>query len=98
MIRHIVMWKMADTADKNEKAAAIKENLEALKGKIDEIVNIQVGINFNNTEAASDVVLVSEFKTRDDLAAYIQHPAHKAVGTAYVRPNVIERRVVDCEF
>lgn len=98
MIQHIVMWKMADTEDKNEKALAIKENLEALKDKIKEIVDIRVGINFNQTEAASDVVLVSTFATRDDLAAYIQHSAHKAVGTAYVRPNVTERRVVDFEF
>ncbi len=98
MIRHIVVWRMAESEDKNEKALAIKENLEALKDKINEIVDIQVGINFNTTDAASDVVLVSTFATRDDLAAYIQHPAHKAVGTAYVRPNVTERRVVDYEF
>lgn len=98
MIRHIVVWRMAESEDKNEKAIAIKENLEALKDKISYIDDIQVGINFNTTESASDVVLVSTFATRDDLAAYIQHPAHKAVGTAYVRPNVVERRVVDYEF
>ncbi len=98
MVRHIVMWKMAPLPDREEKAAAIKENLEALKEKIDVIVDIEVGINFNDTDSASDVVLVSTFKNKEDLNEYQNHSAHKAVGAAYVRPNVAERRVCDYEF
>ncbi|MGN0162644.1 MAG: Dabb family protein [Candidatus Ornithomonoglobus sp.] len=98
MIKHIVVWRIADGEDKPERASAIKENLEALKGKIDELVDIEVGINFNTTESASDVVLVSTFKNKADLEIYQDHPAHKAVGTNYVRPYVKERRVVDYEF
>lgn len=98
MIRHIVVWCLADAPDKAEKAQAIKTNLEALKDKIDVIREIQVGINFNETEAASDIVLVSTFDSKEDLNTYIGHPAHKAVGTEFVRPNVSERRVVDYEF
>ena len=98
MVRHIVMWKMAPLPDREEKAEAIKENLEALKDKIDVIVDIEVGINFNSTSSASDVVLVSTFKSTEDLNEYQNHPAHKAVGAAYVRPNVSERRVCDYEF
>lgn len=98
MIRHIVMWRMADSDDKINKAKEIKENLEALRDKIDVLVDIEVGLNFENSESASDVVLVSTFRTLEDLNAYQQHPAHKAVGATYVRPNVAERRVVDYEF
>lgn len=98
MIRHIVMWRLADTPDKAQKAAAIKEGLEALKDKIAEITDIQVGININDSDTVSDVVLVSTFASKDALAAYVQHPAHKAVGAAAVKPNVTERRVVDYEF
>lgn len=98
MIRHIVLWRMAQTEDKLEKARAIKENLEALKDKISVIVDIEVGLNFNETDAASDVALVSTFKTREDLNTYINHPEHKAVGANFVRPNVSERRVIDYEF
>ncbi len=98
MIRHIVMWKMAPSEDMAEKAMAIKENLEALKDKINVIEDIEVGLNFNETDSASDVVLVSTFKTIDDLNEYRNHPAHKAVGASYVRPNVSERRVCDYEF
>ena len=98
MIKHIVLWKIADTADKKDKAMAIKKNLEALKDKISYIKEIHVGINFNETESASDIVLESVFETVDDLNAYQNHPDHKAVGANYVRPNVSERRVVDYEF
>lgn len=98
MIRHIVMWRMAPTEDKIEKAKAIKENLEALKGKIDVLVDIEVGINFENSDSASDVVLVSTFKSLEDLNEYQNHPLHKAVGVNYVRPHVEERRVCDYEF
>lgn len=97
MIKHIVMWKMAPAADAEEKAIAIKENLEALKDKIDIIVDIEVGLNFNNTDSACDVVLVSSFCTAEDLNEYQNHPAHKAVGAAYVRPYVSERHVCDYE-
>lgn len=89
---------MADTPDKKDKAMAIKKNLEALKDKISYIKEIHVGINFNETESASDIVLESVFETVDDLNAYQNHPDHKAVGANYVRPNVSERRVVDYEF
>ena len=86
MVKHIVMWRMAESEDKEQRAKDIKENLEALKGKID------------ITDAASDVVLVSEFETKEDLNTYQNHPEHKAVGATYVRPYVVERRVCDYEF
>ena len=98
MVKHIVIWRMNPTEDKNEKALLIKEKLEALKNEIDCIVSIEVGINFNQTEAASDIILVSEFESKEDLDFYQEHLAHKAVGSKYVRPNVCERRVVDYEF
>lgn len=98
MVRHIVMWRMADLPDKAKRASDIKENLELLKGKINELVDIEVGINFENSQYSSDVVLVSTFKTVEDLNSYQIHPAHKAVGAAYVKPYVAERRVVDYEF
>lgn len=98
MVRHIVMWRMAKSPDMLIRAKDIKENLEALGDKIDVICDIEVGLNFEASESASDVVLVSTFKSTEDLNAYQMHPAHKAVGAAYVKPYVAERRVVDYEF
>lgn len=98
MIKHIVAWRIADGENTAARSKDIKDNLEALKDKIAVLVDIQVGINFNTTESASDVVLVSTFKSREDLEAYQEHPEHKAVGQSYVRPYVKERRVIDYEY
>ncbi len=98
MVRHIVAWKMAPTDDKEQKMLKIKEELETLKDKVEVIVDMEVGINFNESDGASDIVLVSTFKSKEDLQTYQAHPEHVAVATNYVRPNVSERRVIDYEF
>lgn len=98
MIRHIVMWRLAPSPDMAQRAIAIKENLEALKDKIDLIADIEVGININAADTVSDVVLVSTFNSVEALNEYQNHPAHKAVGATFVKPYVEERRVCDYEF
>lgn len=96
MIKHIVMWNINNSEDKNEVLKILKEKLEALKDKIYEIQSIEVGFNYNSSDSAYDVVLYSEFKTKEDLSAYVIHPAHVAVGQ-YVRSVVKDRVVVDYE-
>ena len=99
MIRHIVAWRLKDSAlgnDKSTNARLLREKLEALRAQIPGLRRLEVGFDFSATENSSDVVLVAEFATRADLAAYQIHPAHKAAGT-FVREVVSERRLVDCE-
>ena len=98
MVKHIVVWRIADVENKTKIANEMKAALEAMKGKIDEIIDLEVGINYNDSEFASDIVLISTFESKEALDAYIVHPEHKAVGANYVRPNVSERRVIDFEF
>lgn len=96
MVRHIVMWKMADNGKKDEIMPEIKAELEALKDKLDVIENIEVGINAGGGN--SDLVLVADFKDAAALAAYAEAPEHKAVAAALIKPNAVERRCVDYEF
>ncbi|MFR5265880.1 Dabb family protein [Clostridium sp.] len=93
MIKHIVMWKLKEE-NKEKNAMKIKNDLEALKDKIEELKSIEVGINFNESEAAYDVVLYSEFESKEDLDSYQNNKDHKEVG-AFVRTCVIDRKVVD---
>ena len=77
MVKHIVMWKLKEEAEgktKKENAEIIKSSLEGLKNKISEIVEIEVGINWNDSDAAYDVVLYSVFNTREDLDSYQVNP------------------------
>ena len=99
MIKHIVIWRLKEFADgrgKEENAKKLKSHLESLKSKIKEIKHIEVGINITISDAASDVVLYSEFDSMDDLEAYQRHPEHTRI-VAFVNEVRLERRVVDYE-
>ena len=99
MVKHIVVWKLKETAHGNTKqqnAVLLKQKLEALNGKIEGLLKLEVGIDFSKTESSGDIMLYSEFPSREALAAYLTHPLHKAV-VPFVVESVSERRVVDYE-
>ncbi len=99
MVKHMVAWRLKDSAHGNDKAAnarLIRAKLEALRGRIPGLLHLEVGLDFSATDNSADVILVTEFATRADLAAYQVHPEHKAV-VAFVTAAVCERRFVDYE-
>jgi Stress responsive A/B Barrel Domain len=99
VIKHIVLWKLkrngAGDPVKRE-AQRLKEALEGLRGKIPEIQALEVGLNFNPDETASDLSLYTEFADRAGLDRYQRHPEHRKVA-ALLREAAAERRVSDYE-
>lgn len=77
MIRHIVMWKFKE--DQRENMLIFRERLLALKDKIPEIRDMEVGINVNPSERSYDAVLVSAFDSLEALKAYSTNPLHVEV-------------------
>lgn len=99
MIKHIVMWRLArEPGDiyPEKQAHEMQTRLTALQGKIPEIQNFEVGLDINRSDRAFDVVLVSSFASRDDLAAYSRHPLHQEL-VEFFRAITSEVRVVDYE-
>ena len=99
MVKHIVMLKLKDEAlgaSKEENALKLKETLEALKDVIDELKEVEVGLNFNPSDAAFDVVLYSAFENREGLEAYQKHPEHVKI-VEFVGEIRTDRAVVDYE-
>lgn len=97
MVKHIVFWKLHEEANgqsKAENALAIKQQLEDLNGKIPGLILLEVGIDFLHSAESADVVLYSEFESREALDAYAIHPLHKAV-MPFIASARSERRVVD---
>ena len=95
MVKHIVMWQIKDNYNgltKEEICTKIKNDLEALKSIISEIVNIEVGINILESAAAYDLVLYSEFNSEEALSLYQNNEAHKKVASFI--GEVSEARVV----
>lgn len=98
MVKHIVMWKLKDEAHGNDKATnakLIKEKLETLNGKIDGLLQLEVGIDFLGS-GNFDVVLYSELSKKEDLDVYQNHPLHQAL-LPFIREAVIDRKAVDYE-
>ena len=95
MVKHIVMWKVAEHpvhGSKEEVMAKIKAGLEGLKGQIEGLVEIEVGMNFNPAETAYDVL-----ESKEALAFYQAHPKHLEVANNLVRQVATSRVVVDYE-
>ena len=100
MIKHIVMWKLKEFAEgnnKSENANIIKESLESLEGEISEIKFIEVGININEAKQSYDVVLCSEFESMESLDIYQNHLKH-VKAAEFIKKVVEERAAVDYEF
>jgi hypothetical protein len=81
VIKHIVMWKVhGETLErKSEAAKRVKRAFEALHGKIPGMLKIEIGIDISRIDYACDVVLYSEFDSRESLEAYATHPEHLRV-------------------
>ena len=78
------------------RARIIKQRMEALAGQIPGLLKIEIGIDTAAVASSSDIVLYSEFSSREALAAYQAHPLHKAIIPFAVEAQN-ERRMVDYE-
>jgi hypothetical protein len=99
MIRHIVAWKLT-AQDADGKSAAFDELAEAfgpLPALIPQIKTLHLGRDLGETPNNWDVVLVMDFETTGDLAAYQGHPDHQPVKTT-VRRLTGDRMAVDFEL
>ena len=82
MIKHIVMWKLkdfAEGADKAANAAKMKQKLETCAHIVPGTLKFEVALAQPGLEATYDVVLYSEFDSKESLDAYADHPVHVAV-------------------
>ena len=99
MINHVVLFKLKDYPS-TEKAKVIEELkmlLEGLKSKIETIVYLEVGVNYELEAKSYDIALISHFKTISDLDAYRVHPEHLKV-VDRIKETTVERAAVDFNF
>jgi quinol monooxygenase YgiN len=100
MIKHIVMWRVnnrENAAAREESCRAIKQKIEALRGRIPGMLHIEAGVDVSASDTAMDVVLYSEFESRAALDGYQDHPAHQEMAK-FIADRRLERRIVDYEI
>ena len=92
MIRHIVLWRLKSADD----FETIRSALQAQVGLIPGLLRVEIGRSFNTGRRAADFALVCDFDTREALASYHQHPAHRET-RAIVDPLIAEHWIADYE-
>ncbi len=100
MVKHIILWKLRSDlseAEKREKALAIKQGLEGLKGQVPGLIDIHVQIDGRLETSNADIMLDSTLDSFESLKGYAVHPAHLAVANGIVRPNTELRTCLDFE-
>lgn len=96
MTKHIILWTLKEEYRKEEVKKGIKENLEALMGRIPGLLSIHVYTEGLPTSNA-DVCLDSTFENPEALKGYAVHPEHVAVADQFVRPYTASRTCMDFE-
>jgi hypothetical protein len=100
LIKHIVFWRLNDSAygnDKKANAQILKDKLLAMEGKVNGLLKVEVGLDFSNEKDSCDVALYSEFENKEALHQYQIHPDHEAI-KKWLGEVRNERRVVDYEI
>ena len=96
-MKHYIIWKLKDSYT-NEELDRIKSDakreLEALNGKIDGLISLEIVTDLCES-SSGDMVLLSEFTDYDSFIAYRTHPLHVAAADKYVRPFIADRVAAD---
>ena len=93
MIKHIVFIEFKEE-NKEQNILKIKQLLEQLPSKINCLIDMEVGINFDEASRAMDLSLYSTFKNKEDLQIYATHEDHLKV-IAVVKEVSVFTKVVD---
>lgn len=96
MVKHIILWTLKDEFNNDEIKKDMKESLEALKGVVPGLLEIEVQIE--KLESSNvDVMLYSVLESEEALKGYAVHPAHVEVADTKVRPFTSSRSCIDFE-
>ena len=93
MVKHIVLWKIRNDDQKQANIDQMISMLTSLVGKIEGLVSMEMGYNFN-TNSEYDVVLYATFKNAAALKYYQDHPEHLKC-KEFVHSVAVDRTAAD---
>ena len=77
MVKHIVMFKLAEKNSENLDQAVA--TLNSLRGNIETLKFIEIGADFLSSERSYDIFLTAFFENHEGLKAYAGHKDHLPV-------------------
>ena len=97
MVDHVVLFRLKDTTSEAQVDRAIQA-INELSAKIPQVLSIRAGRNFSVRGQSHALVLVSQFRNREDLSVYADHPEHKSVVKEFIQPIREDLLVGDIEY
>ncbi len=82
MIKHIVMWRFKEEAEgrtKLQNMELVRDRLYALVPLVPQIKNMEIGFDFGHTPMSYDMMLYTEFESKEDLNIYAVDGEHAKV-------------------
>ncbi len=92
MIKRVSMWKLKD----GNQAEMMKEKLLSMRGRVQSLQDIEVGINKSPHASAYDIVFIGTFLDKSAVQNFEDDDYHKEVGK-YVSSVKLDRKVVEFE-
>lgn len=96
MIKHVVCFKLKDNSDTSK--AKTKEVLLSMIGKVEQIKDIKVGVDFLGSGRSFDIILEVILESKEALDAYQAHPYHCDVVKTYMHAVRSDSVAVDYEI
>lgn len=96
MIKHIVCYKLKDPSIEGKQK--VKDNFMKMKEEINLFIDLQVGLDFLQSERSYDVVLEITFKDLETMNEYQKHPYHVNVVKPFMKEARIASVSVDYEI
>ena len=76
VIKRISMWQLKNGNDAEE----MKKALLSMKGNVNSLAEIEVGVNVSSHQSAYDIVFIGTFADKDALLEFESDEFHKSVG------------------
>jgi hypothetical protein len=98
-LMHVVTWRLngATPADRLFQADLVVQAFQGLRNEVSGLLRVDVGRNVIDAADAWDVAVCMTFASREDLAAYQDHPSHLAI-KRMMGPMRLKRCQVDFEL
>ncbi len=94
MIKHVVCFKLKEGEDVDFAVNL----LLSMKGKVDEIIDIEVGADFLHSQRSYDIILIVTLKDKEALDSYQSNKYHCEVIKTHMHKVRESSVAVDYEF
>lgn len=96
MIKHVVCFKLKDNS--YDKKCEARDVLLSMKGKVDLIKDIEVGVDFLGSSRSYDIILIVTLDSKKALDEYQNHPYHCETVKTYMHKVRDSSVAVDYEL